>query len=434
MYIVLYNIANNNTKKISIQLFSSSLKNSSKSTPMMSFKSPISSVVETKDNYISNKPKERPKLEKKETITPSNMKNPYLLEKAKDKNRLRKSITSKEEIAKTNEIKMGDIKSKSSNGVLASFKANTNNNYINNKQNTIKENEYKNKSNKKLIKTNTNILTSSNQVLTTNYTDVNKDMITHIKTDEDDYIATRQRDDYLQSDIISSIQNLGNIIKSNNPNQNVMNTVENKNKINNLNCMLNNYKLNESDVMLDTSKNLLMDNNRIRRDTFIDNNFNKKIRTVDPETKGTIINEIYTNSDMRIKRYGILFDFINTNIREITDMMSVNNKIIPEDIDDDITKLNNDEVNHNMFPDISASFIASSSCDGEFYKNLAEQTFNFTNVNWSNELSTYKVDISNMDKLEITECEYDMKDTLVHNDSCNVLETETIRKKEPMYL
>ena len=113
--------------------------------------------------------------------------------------------------------------------------------------------------------------------------------------------------------IINSIQTLGTLLKAQNTPQKMnelLNDKQTSTKINKLNSMLNNLNIvaetveqkNDTDVNIievNDSNNLLMENNVIRRDTFIDNNFNKKLLV----EKENIINEIYSHFQSIYKLY-----------------------------------------------------------------------------------------------------------------------------------
>jgi hypothetical protein len=149
-----------------------------------------------------------------------------------------------------------------------------------------------------------------------------------------------------QSEILSSIMNFKTLLKSNEKENNMdklLSSEENAYKIQELNCRLNIYGGGIVNNMYRTnhnishdSKNLLNENNIIRRDTFIEpagkpinvinanmlgehTNFFKR-----PEEKKEekMMNEIAVNSDMRLKRYEILLEFINSNLKEINQIMS----------------------------------------------------------------------------------------------------------------
>jgi hypothetical protein len=158
----------------------------------------------------------------------------------------------------------------------------------------------------------------------------------------------------------------------------------------------------------DSSK--LMENNVLKRETFIDNNFNKKLRHTEfPEQN--VIDEVYTNSDMRIKRYGILFNFINNNLKELTDL--VNNQNTQNNITNN-NRIIEETIEGYSFENIS-SFLANSFHE-DFYKGFVDQTINLTGVNVSNanEVSSMrtKMGISMFDKSEKTECQYDAGDSV----------------------
>jgi hypothetical protein len=283
------------------------------------------------------------------------LRNLKLAKLAKDKNRVKKSIAESNDprLKIINEMKMDNpiIKPRSTYSVKQG----------------IKDKEYgSNKSKGKSILT-TNILS-------TNHSDGHKgDYFTRVRTTTED--------DDEGNEIIGSINTMSKMLQ-----KPKLSDTSNKKQ---LDKILNN----------DDSK-LLMDNNVIKRDTFIDNNFNKKLRS-NEVPQANLIDEVYTNSDMRIKKYGILFNFINSNLKEITELVNnQNNKIIEETIEG------------YSFENIS-SFLATSFKE-DFYKNL-DNTINLTIVNVSNDASTLrtKIGISMFDKTEKTECQF----SLLDNDS-----------------
>jgi hypothetical protein len=174
-----------------------------------------------------------------------------------------------------------------------------------------------------------------------------------------------------------------------------MKNEDNMNKLNILNSKLNLYgggfaksNICQGVTKLNESKSLLNENNIIKRDTFIEPSLNKQIgnniienkynkininvinadmlgddiakpRQIKKEEtinynhkedkKEKIIKEIYDNSDIRIKRYEILLDFISSNIKEINQIMNTSNinqnLIMPVDVSRELNRI--DEVNSN---------------------------------------------------------------------------------------
>jgi hypothetical protein len=156
----------------------------------------------------------------------------------------------------------------------------------------------------------------------------------------------------IQSEILSSIMNFKTLLKSNEAANNIeklFKSEEDLDKINNLNSKLNKYsewdKMNIQSTIFKENKISLDEHNYLRRDTFVESSINKPInvinanmlteystatRTKTEENEGSdkkskIMNEIVTNSDMRLKRYEILLDFINSNLKEINQLMVGNN-------------------------------------------------------------------------------------------------------------
>jgi hypothetical protein len=400
----------------------------------------------------------------------------------KNQPKIRRSITNKEDIYThlnfTPDIKNNYLVTKKKSVFLDSKQAKFHSTNINTKLDKDNLAQRTSKDSVNMKKSTNHALLNSNCILTTNYSENNKDVKEeeHIITMSTNNTPKNNIDD-CQSDILSTIQNFGKIIKT----QTTTINGTDVNKINNLNSMLHNIVINSDNknndnnnqnhlnnshlfTYMNDSKNLLMENNVIRRDTFIDNNFNTKLRV----DKDEILNEIYTNSDMRMKKYGILFDFINNNIKEITEMVS-NQNTTNKNIDDDNiiemssdvknrniidinsnTPIKRDNVNRNkkypakMLTDISNSFIESSA-EEEFYRDLVDHTINYNLDNFSNEMSSLRsrIDISNFnDKMDQTQFQYDdmtpknrkspIKD-LDNNETCHVVETELEFKREPSF-
>ncbi len=226
-------------------------------------------------------------------------------------------------------------------------------------------------------------------ILSTNFSEKEKDPITRIRTTEED-------DNEYNNDIVDSINIIGNILKTKNKK-----IEDNDEKMKELNILINNYTHNDS-------SKLLLENNTIKRDTFIDNNFNKKLRS--SEIESNLIEDVYNNSDMRMKKYGILFNFINNNIKEITDLVQIPNKIIEESID--CTNKNISEF---------------ASINDDFYK-YNDLTINLTNfqLNDMTQLIS-KTHISMFDKSEKTECEFNALESSRNNSS---VDAETSNKIE----
>jgi hypothetical protein len=299
-------------------------------------------------------------------------------------------------------------------------------------------------------------LLTSNCVLTTNYSDTHKE---EFALSNNNNMSSSPKKFSEANYLVHTIQTLGTMIKSSeSPSKvnEVLSTGQNALKINKLNSLLNtislpkkeselkeaadenfHHELNIPHLQLNDSKNLLMENNVIRRDTFIDNNFNKKFQV----DKQNIMNEIYTTSDIRMKKYGILFDFINTNIKEITEMVSQNTtNRIPEEhqinniiFDKEAVKaLNEEDVTikkNNLLNNISNSFIDSPS-DLDFYKNFIEHTIiNGTlNDNFSQDMSSFrsKIDKSHVnDQTHVQYDDYHFKSKTYQQQQRNVNNDET---------
>ena len=129
--------------------------------------------------------------------------------------------------------------------------------------------------------------------------------------------------DNLEKNIILSIQHFGTLLHVGNFNLN--NKIEENNiEVVKLNSMLNSLKSNN----LDSSQQMIYENNIIKREIFINENYNKKRKLREESSlfntikKESIINGIYLNSDMRIKKYSILFDFLTENLNEINNFLT----------------------------------------------------------------------------------------------------------------
>jgi len=127
--------------------------------------------------------------------------------------------------------------------------------------------------------------------------------------------------DTLENDILLSIQNFGTLLRINNSKG--VKIDENSPDIIKLNNLLYTIKTGHND----SSQTMMNENNTIRRDTFINDNYNKKncnrqeTSLFNTLKRENIINGIYLNSDMRIKKYGIFFDFFSENIKEINNFL-----------------------------------------------------------------------------------------------------------------
>lgn len=147
---------------------------------------------------------------------------------------------------------------------------------------------------------------------------------------------------------------------------------------------------------IDDSRNLLTESNVIRRDTFIDNNYNKKLR----------VNEIQANSDMRIHKYGILFNFINSNIKEMADLVNKKSEDSSEIKD---LRLEKPVLPRKMLTDLDASFVDDVS-DADFLRSLADHSINCNIDNFSRDMSSMirsnVIDISLQTNADKTQHQY----------------------------
>ena len=291
---------------------------------------------------------------------------------------------------------------------------------------------------------------TSNFILTTNYSDNNNpnrddEILSTSPTNKQ--ISTDKTKIDIEPDILSSIKTLGNIIGQNSnknlKNEDITKLTELNTKIQNLETKQdindeNEYKNSRLNSYINDSKNLLVENNIIRRDTFIDNNFNKKYRLYE---KDLMIDEINKNSDMRLKKYEILLDFIGNNIRELSDLVNAQasidknvNTILPGKLmrnpETKVQRLRGKALSidnkanpiqitpRKILTDFDKSILESSN-DEEFFQDLLGH--NFANFgNFSNEMSSLrsKVDISIFgNKFDQTQNQYD---DLLYNYNKNV--------------
>jgi len=86
------------------------------------------------------------------------------------------------------------------------------------------------------------------------------------------------------------------------------------------------------------------DTNLIQVNNSIDNSSKPVENFLEKSEKNNIIKEIHFNSDVRMKRYEILLEFINSNMKEIEKMVScgeIENQNKVNDIDNTDKKLQN---------------------------------------------------------------------------------------------
>ena len=215
------------------------------------------------------------------------------------------------------------------------------------------------------------------------------------------YNSKSTNNDNIQSEILSSIINFQSLLKSNQNTNNIeklFKSQEDMTKIQDLNTRLNKYpmrdKMSFHSCVFRDSKNLLDENDIIRRDTFIETN-NKHINVINADMleehasrtkteeheiqdkKSKIMNEIVLDSDLRMKRYEILLDFINTNLKEINQMMTGNNQDTHRHNtlihgQDDMNRI--DEVNSNKLSslhskiNLNSKFNIEEECSSQFKK------------------------------------------------------------------
>ena len=129
----------------------------------------------------------------------------------------------------------------------------------------------------------------------------------------------------LESEIIQSIKQFGTLLRA--PYENIqkyeqlLKNEENIIKLKGLNEILNKLNFNSIKIL----SNLLSNDNKCEAKDKIslclDLNDNNNI-----VLKEDLISDIYINSDLRIKRYSVLFDFLSNNIKEIKEIIIQNTK------------------------------------------------------------------------------------------------------------
>jgi hypothetical protein len=246
----------------------------------------------------------------------------------------------------------------------------------------------------------------------------------------------------IQSEILSSILNFKSLIKSNECQgqlDKLMKNEDNMNKLNILNSKLNLYgggfaksNICQGVTKLNESKSLLNENNIIKRDSFIEpsmskqfsnkyieNKYNKiNINVINAEMLGDdiakprqikkeeiviqnqkegnkekIIKEINDHSDIRMKRYEILLDFISSNLKEINQIMNTSN--INQNLNTPIEasrELNRiDEVNSNKLSSLHSKINLNSKTNinfGEVNESDMQEKINVIKKDESNIHST----------------------------------------------
>jgi hypothetical protein len=221
----------------------------------------------------------------------------------------------------------------------------------------------------------------STNIVTTNFTENNKEntmmkenefletqnIDDKLIIDKKNYMANKDkvnisnRSDQAEADnILSHIEKMRFLFKSNEINMNkLLKNEENQRQITQLNLMLNAVTLPTSSNNTNSSdyKKVNVINSNMLSNEFLSNQtgISKEIETTTTpikeerseskfkpqNTENKINNEIFINSDLRIKRYGILLDFINSNLRDINEMVCNRN----HDASRDLYKI--DEVNSN---------------------------------------------------------------------------------------
>jgi hypothetical protein len=177
--------------------------------------------------------------------------------------------------------------------------------------------------------------------------------------------------DTLENDILLSIQKFGSLLRVGNSNS--IKVDENHPDIMKLNSLLGSLKSGANE----STHHMMNENNTIKRDTFINENYNKKHREnslFNTIRRESIINGIYLNSDTRIKKYGIFFDFFSENIKEITNFLKPPENNIPQNfsptstlriIEKTISNFETNKPTSNIISDIS---MFTESEKNDYYK------------------------------------------------------------------
>ena len=176
-------------------------------------------------------------------------------------------------------------------------------------------------------------------ILTTNCTDTNKDSRSinldqyHNNKPNEEYCNTLNEEskqnnfidfnqdkiilsnDPKEINILLSIQNFNNLIRLGNSKSKVD---ENHQDIQKLNSLIKGLKTGDND------SNVISDNT-IKQNVLVGEDSNKKLGLRDSLfstiKRENLITGIYLNSDMRIKKYGIFFEFFSDNIKEINNYL-----------------------------------------------------------------------------------------------------------------
>jgi hypothetical protein len=170
------------------------------------------------------------------------------------------------------------------------------------------------------------ILKEQTDIVTTNFTESGRDDCqpelyeTEMnEIDKRNYATNRKQVDISNhaetENILSHIDKLRFLFKSIEVDMaKLMKSEDNKKQLNLLNNMLD--SVNPSNLYNDTKVNVI--NSNMLNSEIMEHG---KVKDIITTKKEKVSNEIYKKSDMRIKKYGILFDFINTNLKEINDIM-----------------------------------------------------------------------------------------------------------------
>ena len=160
------------------------------------------------------------------------------------------------------------------------------------------------------------------------------------------------------------------------------------------------FKLNQSSIKSGRIENRLSASHEVKhlQPEFFHNIHDLESKVISQVDK--VKHEIYTTSDNRIKQYGMLFQFISTNLKEINDMVNIDSKENPqanykekkkfrekdEDSNKDLSGLNKiDEVNSNKVSSMSSfkmqKSIRNSNNSSNIIKNSNSNSHHNENIN-----------------------------------------------------
>ena len=126
----------------------------------------------------------------------------------------------------------------------------------------------------------------------------------------------------VESDVISSIRQLSNLLNDSNKNlttyEQLLTNEEDINKLKTLNEILNKLNLNAIKIL----SHLINDKNEAK-----DNKLSLCLDLNENVNNKDLISDIYLNSDIRIKRYGVLLEFLTNNFKEIKELLIKSSKV-----------------------------------------------------------------------------------------------------------